>query len=89
MNSSSEEIEICALKKPFTNSDLDKPYNLVSLEPYDGCSPYEKPEDFSNTAVLLRISRPFSCEFAVVINNLQALKPSVVLIGSDGPLVTT
>ena len=63
--------------------------NLAALagDSYDGCTP-SAVVPTPKSALYLRIASPFNCPFTTVVNNLQALDPALVLIGSDGPLVS-
>lgn len=81
-----KQLDICALKKPVTNQDNNIDYNLISLEPYDGCSPIDQPS-LDSSAAYLRIKKPFKCHFSTLIKNVQANNPKLVIIGSDGPIV--
>jgi hypothetical protein len=83
----SDSLDICALKKPISNND-NKEYNLVSLEPNDGCSEFTTNLPPQNSSLYLRIQKPFNCQFSTVIKNVQALDPGFVIIGSDGPIVS-
>jgi len=81
---------LCALRKPIKdNQDQNRTYSLLSLEPNDGCDEKSLPSNIDkNTAVYLKINEPFGCQFTQVIKNVQNLKPSFVIVGSDGPIVS-
>jgi len=81
---------LCALRKPVKNNqDQNTTNTLVSLEPNDGCDESTLPSKLGkNTAVYLKINEPFGCLFTQVIKNVQNLEPNLVIIGSDGPIVS-
>jgi hypothetical protein len=82
-----DAFDICALKKSILN-DENKEYNLISLEPNDGCSEFTTNIPPQNSSIYLKIQKPFACQFSTVIKNVQALEPGFVIIGSDGPIVS-
>jgi hypothetical protein len=82
-----ESLDICALKKSVLNDDNTE-YNLISLEPDDGCSEFTTNLPPQNSSLYLKIQKPFNCQFSTVIRNVQALNPGFVIIGSDGPIVS-
>jgi hypothetical protein len=82
----SKQLTICALKKPFTNEDINTQYPLVYIKPANPCF------SFSNSSIngaveFIKLDSPLTCTFASFVNNMQANKPRLVLIGSDGPFV--
>jgi hypothetical protein len=81
---------LCALRKPVKNNqDQNTTNTLISLEPDDGCDASTLPTNLDkNTAIYLKINEPFGCHFTEVIKNVQNLKPNLVIIGSDGPIVS-
>ena len=87
-----DELDLCTIKKPYKINDNNQDFNLVSLEPYNGCKPYNKnsytPSQINGSALYIRIGKPFDCDFKDVIGNLQKLQPKLIIVGSDGPIVS-
>jgi hypothetical protein len=86
------ELKLCALKKPAANNagaSNNVPLSLIDLKLEDGCRPLIEPVDanFSQSAVYMHRPKT-NCPFYKSIENLQVHNPELVLVGSDGPIVT-
>lgn len=82
----SKELSICAMKKPFTNNDTYTKYQLVQINPANPCAQFTD-ANINGAAEYIQLDNSLGCPFVTFANVLQANKPKLVLIGSDGPFV--
>ena len=79
------EFKICAVKKEILSNDNSVVFDLINLKNEDGCRPIDQP--FTNKSAVYLHTPKTNCPFTQMAKNLQANNPSLVLIGSDGPIV--
>lgn len=81
----SQELNICALKKPFSTNDTGIRYPFVQIKPkVSAC------QSFVNTSIqgaaeYIQLNANLPCNFNTFAQVLQSNSPAIVLVGSDGP----
>lgn len=79
----SQELNICALKKPFSTNDTGVRYPFVQIKA-------KLCQRFVNTSVqgaaeYIQLNDNLPCTFNTFAQVLQSNNPAIVLVGSDGP----
>ena len=83
----SKQLTICALKKPFTNDDVNTPYPLVYIKPALPCSKKFVNSSINGGVEFIKLDQTLQCKFSDFVEKMQANNPKLVLVGSDGPFV--
>jgi hypothetical protein len=85
------ELQICAIKKEISKSgqqDNDKEFNLVYLNNEDACEPFDNADPLINKSAVYLHTPKTNCPFTQMAKNIQEKSPKLVLIGSNGPIVS-
>lgn len=84
---SDKTLDICALKKPISpDTSIDREIKLINLVGEDGCHRFQDDSKPNTSAYYLHVPTP-RCSFTDMATNIQEHEPSLVIIGTDGPIV--